>query len=80
MTLAQDGYFHGPDISLRLSSISAPVLLIWGDADRISPPAVGERLLSLLPNARLHLVNGGGHDLAVTHAVEAAEIIIGHLR
>jgi pimeloyl-ACP methyl ester carboxylesterase len=62
-----------------MASIAAPVLLLWGDADSISPIAVGRRLLELLPNARLHVVKGGGHDLAVTHADEVAAIIQEHL-
>ena len=44
------------DLSLTLPLIAAPCLLIWGDADAISPPAVGRRLCELLPDARLHIV------------------------
>ena len=66
------------DLSTQIPTITAPVLLIWGDADPISPPAVGERLLELLPNARLHVVKGGDHDLAVTHADEVAALIAEH--
>ena len=68
------------DLSPQIPTISAPVLLIWGDADPISPIAVGERLRDLLPNARLHVVKGGDHDLAITHASEVAAIIADHLR
>jgi pimeloyl-ACP methyl ester carboxylesterase len=67
------------DLSERLPAITAPVLLIWGDRDPISPPAVGVRLLELLPNARLHTVAGAGHDLAVTRAEEVAGVIAEHL-
>lgn len=67
------------DLSARLPSVTASCLLLWGDADSISPPAVGQRLLELLPNARLNIVHGGGHDLAITHAAEAAALIAGHL-
>lgn len=68
------------DLSARLQGISAPCLLLWGDADPISPVAVGERLLSLLPDARLHILAGGDHDLAITHAPEVAGLIAAHLR
>lgn len=68
-----------PDLSPRLSEIEAPTLLLWGDADPISPVAVGERLLSLLPHARLSVIAGGGHDLARTHAATVAEQIRAHL-
>jgi len=56
-----------PDLSDAMRSIKAPTLLLWGDADPISPVAVGERLASLFPNARLHIFAGADHDLAQTH-------------
>ncbi len=56
-----------------------PILLLWGDADPISPVAVGERLLSLLPRARLCIVPGAGHDLAQTHIDLVATEVRTHL-
>jgi len=66
------------DLSIRIMSIEAPTLLLWGDNDPISPVAVGERLVSLLPNAVLHVVRGGDHDLAQTHALTVADLIKHH--
>lgn len=40
---------------------------------------LGERLLSLLPNAQLHIVHGGDHDLAQLHSTEVARLIADHL-
>jgi len=68
------------DLSPLIPSICAPTLLIWGDCDPISPVAVGERLRGLLPNARLHVVKGGDHDLATARAAEVAALIAQHLR
>lgn len=56
-----------PSQLLPVEKITAPVLLIWGDADEISPVAVGRHLGERLPNARLEIVAGGGHDVAVEH-------------
>jgi pimeloyl-ACP methyl ester carboxylesterase len=67
------------DLTSRLGSIQAPTLLLWGDADPISPVAVGERLAMLLPNAKLHVLSGGAHDLAHTLAVHVAPLIDAHL-
>ncbi len=67
------------DLSSQIPSIKAPALLLWGDADPISPVAVGERLLALLPNARLRVFPGADHDLAKTHADEVAVEIKRHL-
>jgi len=70
---------HG-DLSAELPRVTQPVLLLWGDADPISPVSVGERLAALLPNPRLHVVVGGDHDLARDRADEAAPLIQRHLR
>jgi len=59
--------------------ITAPTFLVWGDADPISPLAVGRHLAERLPNARLHVVKGGDHDLVQTHAEEVAPLIERHL-
>jgi len=68
------------DLSPTLPLIAVPCLLIWGDADAISPPAVGRRLCELLPDARLHIVRGGDHNLAQTHADQIAPLITEHLQ
>lgn len=67
------------DISFELREISQPVLLLWGDADPLSPVTVGRRLLELLPNAQMHVVPGGEHDLAHVHARQLAPIVDTHL-
>ncbi len=54
-------------------------LLLSGDRDDISPPAVGERLLSLLPNARLEIIQGGDHSFPNEMPVETATAIARHL-
>jgi pimeloyl-ACP methyl ester carboxylesterase len=41
------------DLTDRLGELSLPVLLLWGDADPISPVSVGRRLAELLPRAEL---------------------------
>lgn len=67
------------DLTDRLGSINIPTLLLWGDSDPISPPAVGEKLRFLLPCAELHILNGGNHDLGFELADTVAELIHKHL-
>ncbi|CAN7168841.1 alpha/beta fold hydrolase [Acidovorax sp. Leaf78] len=67
------------DLARQLASLSAPALLLWGDADPISPVAVGERLQGLLPHAPLHVLPGGAHDMAQMHASAVAAHITRHL-
>lgn len=45
----------------RLGDIAAPVLLLWGKADRIVPLAAVARLERQLRDARLELYTGSGH-------------------
>ena len=66
---------HGAD----LHGIRAPSLLVWGDADPISPVSVGRQLARLLPNARLQVVAGGTHDLVFERADEIAPLIETHV-
>jgi pimeloyl-ACP methyl ester carboxylesterase len=68
------------DLTERLQELTMPVLLLWGDADPISPVAVGRRLAELLPRAELVVVSGGGHDLACERAREIIPLIEKHLR
>ena len=68
-----------PSSSLPVEKIAAPTLLLWGDADPISPVAVGRHLEARIPDARLHVVPGGYHDIAKTHAAALAPLIERHL-
>lgn len=63
------------DLSSRLREIKIPALLLWGDADPISPPAVGKRLEELLLNAELHVLVAGTHDVAKEEAPTVAWLI-----
>ena len=67
------------DLSERLREIYVPVLLLWGDADPISPVAAGERLRELLPDAELVVLRGGSHDLAMERADEILPHVERHL-
>lgn len=68
-----------PDVSSRLGEVHHPTLLIWGDADPISPMAVGEYLNANLPNASLTIVPGGQHDLVNARPDDVARTICEHL-
>jgi pimeloyl-ACP methyl ester carboxylesterase len=63
------------DLSEEMRNIRMPVLLLWGDADPISPLAVGQRLAALLPQSELHVIPSGDHDLAKTLADIVAPLI-----
>lgn len=45
----------------RLGEIQLPVLLIWGDQDRVVPPHSARLLQAALPRAQLRLLPAAGH-------------------
>lgn len=67
------------DLTGRLKELTMPVLLLWGDADPISPVAVGKLLTKLFPRAELVVVPGGTHDLVFECAADVMPHIEAHL-
>lgn len=47
----------------RLDSIAAPTLMMWGSADRLIPPAIGQAAVAQLQRGAFVLVPGAGHAL-----------------
>ena len=68
------------DLTARIGEITAPTLLLWGDADPISPVAVGRHLATLLPSADLVVIPGGDHAFARDRADEVAPHVARHLQ
>jgi pimeloyl-ACP methyl ester carboxylesterase len=64
---------------LPLERILCPTLLIWGDADPISPLAVGRHVETRMPNAKLHVIASDDHRFAENRADEIAPLIADHL-
>ena len=50
-----------PGLLDRLTSVTVPVLVIWGEADRIIPVEHGRAYAKAIPNARFLLLAGAGH-------------------
>jgi pimeloyl-ACP methyl ester carboxylesterase len=55
------GDMTSPRLARRLSGVDVPVLVVWGAADRIGDPAVGEAYAELIPGARLEIISDAGH-------------------
>jgi pimeloyl-ACP methyl ester carboxylesterase len=62
----------------ELPKVLAPTLLLWGDADPLSPVSVGERLRALLPSATLEIISGT-HEFAHASPELVAPLIVRHL-
>jgi len=65
----------GDDVSEYAARITAPVLLIGGDRDDITPVAVHRRQVSLFSTAELVMIAGVGHLIHYEAPAPAAEAI-----
>jgi 3-oxoadipate enol-lactonase len=45
----------------RVCAIDVPTLIICGDQDKPTPPALSEELHAMIPNSRLEIIAGAGH-------------------
>ncbi|MCL6636946.1 MAG: alpha/beta fold hydrolase [Alicyclobacillus sp.] len=73
--LAWNPYFHRPKLRDRLHRIQQPVLLVWGEQDRVFPVAYGQSLAGLLPQAQLQVVPACGHLVAQEKPAELAGLV-----
>lgn len=49
------------DQRIRAQAINVPTLVLVGDEDSVTPPALSEQLTGLIPGARLQTIDGAGH-------------------
>ncbi len=52
---------YSPKLAGRLGRIACPTLLLWGEDDRLVPPAYGQAYRQHLPGAEFTLIPGCGH-------------------
>jgi pimeloyl-ACP methyl ester carboxylesterase len=52
---------YDPKLERRLAWIKCPTLVLWGQNDRLIPPAYGDAFHRLIPNSRLIKLEGTGH-------------------
>jgi pimeloyl-ACP methyl ester carboxylesterase len=67
------------DLTSKFEELAVPTLLIWGDADPISPVAVGRHLASLIPRSELAVISGGDHSMAAELPHLVAPLIEAHI-
>ncbi len=63
--------WFNPDLEKWLHRIALPALVVWGDADKVMPPAYAALWRERLPDARLSMVEQCGH---LPH-IEKAELV-----
>ena len=58
---------ESPNLLGSLADLDVPTLLLWGEDDRISPPAVGNFLHQRISGSTLKVLPDAAHDLVVRH-------------
>ncbi|MET0326292.1 MAG: alpha/beta hydrolase, partial [Ilumatobacteraceae bacterium] len=69
--LATNEAITSADLRADVAAITVPTLVIQGDHDLSAPIEVtGRPTAALLPDGRLHVIEGAGHGLYTSHAAE----------
>lgn len=68
------------DLSHLLSKISVPTLLLWGNKDEEVPEWKTKLMKKLIPNAKLRVVWGAGHNPHLEKPAEFMEILNDYLK
>jgi pimeloyl-ACP methyl ester carboxylesterase len=45
----------------RIAALKQPTLILWGDRDRLIPPAAGRQFQQMIAGSRLVMLEGLGH-------------------
>jgi pimeloyl-ACP methyl ester carboxylesterase len=66
----------GIDLSDRLGEVNVPVVAVAGTLDRVIPASESERMVELLPRARLEVFSGAGHMVPLERPAEVVDVIV----
>ena len=62
-------------LSKRIYRLTSPMLLVWGESDRLIPPVYAARWQELVPHAELVTVGAAGHMLTMEQPDQVAAAI-----
>ena len=73
---------RGKELALNqyLPKLDMPILLLWGEKDRLFPVEIAQALHQQLPNSQLEILIGTGHCPHLEAPVQLAERVRGFLR
>lgn len=77
------GFAHELDaLDLRegLGRLTMPTLVVTGTRDLLTPPSHARSLTELLPDARLQILPGAGHQLPIEYTAEFIDLVHAHVR
>jgi pimeloyl-ACP methyl ester carboxylesterase len=71
---------YDPQLQKWLHRIKAPVLIVWGEEDRVFPKAYAAAFQSGIPGAKLALLPACGHWVAHEKPDALVEAIVGFVQ
>ncbi|MDO8989580.1 MAG: alpha/beta hydrolase [Sideroxyarcus sp.] len=69
----------GEDFSDAVTSVTEPVLILWGDSDLTVPQRTGQVLAARMPHARLEIIDAAGHEPMQDQPLRTNQLIRSHL-
>ncbi|MDE2304041.1 MAG: alpha/beta fold hydrolase [Gammaproteobacteria bacterium] len=72
----QTAIMHRRDSRPLLASIRCPTLVLVGDGDELTPPAIAEEIAAAIPRARLVVVPECGHASTLERPAEVGEALM----
>jgi 3-oxoadipate enol-lactonase len=78
LLMSQQAAVVAHDTYARLRGLRVPTLVIHGTADRMLAPVNGDLVASLIPGARLELIDGVGHLFFWEQPERAAQLVHEH--
>src|SRR6266851_2000356 len=66
-----------PDKGLRkrIHRVAAPTLIIWGKQDNLVPPVYAEEFKTLIPHARVEMIDNAGHMAPLEQPATIAQMV-----
>jgi len=66
-----------PALRARLAEVRVPVLVVWGESDRVVTPAYGRAVAASFPQARLEVLAECGHMPQIEQPARLLELVAG---
>jgi pimeloyl-ACP methyl ester carboxylesterase len=64
----------------KMQSVTMPVLIIWGKEDILTPPSIGERMRSAMPQSLLYVYDGTGHLAPTDRSEQVSKTVVTFLK
>jgi pimeloyl-ACP methyl ester carboxylesterase len=71
-------YFHNPKLRRRLTRVSAPTLVVWGERDEIVGIDYGRALAAAIPGARFAVIAGASHHPQIERTEKFVNLVNEH--